>query len=77
MKTKATKKGQIVIPANLRRKYGIEEGTRFNIRDNEGQIILEPITDEYITSLRGIAKDSGTLNSLMRERKKDREREDG
>lgn len=76
MKTTATKKGQIVIPVKLRRKYGIKAGTTIHIDDKDGKIVLTPITPEYISSLRGIAKGSGALKMLEEERHKDKERED-
>lgn len=75
METTATKKGQIVIPVELRRKYGIEAGTKIHVSDEDGKIVLEPITSDYISKLRGIAKGSGTLESLLEERRKDKEKE--
>ena len=39
----------------MRRKFGIKEGTRIqiNVSDDEKEIILTPITREYVHSLRG------------------------
>lgn len=74
METYATTKGQIVIPAALRKKYGITEGTRIVISDNGREIILRPITREYLKSLRGSLQGSGALEVLMEERKKDRKK---
>ena len=49
-----TSKGQLVIPADLRRKHGIEAGTRVKfLEDQFGRIILQPITEEYIDRLMG------------------------
>jgi AbrB family looped-hinge helix DNA binding protein len=49
-----TSKGQLVIPAELRRKHGIEAGTRVNfLEDQFGRIVLQPVTDEYIDRLMG------------------------
>lgn len=76
MKTTITKKGQIVIPAKLRKKYGIDPGTTIHVKDEDGKIVLTPITKEYISSLRGITEGSGALKMLEEERRKDRERED-
>lgn len=71
-----TVKGQIVIPAELRRKYGITPNTRIAILDNGNEIILRPITEQYLKKLQGSLKGSGVLEALMEERRKDRERED-
>lgn len=78
METTATTKGQVVIPASVRRKLGIKTGTRIQVELDEanGQIILKPITREYIHSLRGKFRGAGLLDNLVRERKLDKERED-
>jgi AbrB family looped-hinge helix DNA binding protein len=75
METYATIKGQIVIPSSVRRKLGIKEGTRIQIEVDEAeqQIILKPITREYVHSLRGKYKGKGLLKALMAEKKRERE----
>jgi len=76
METHATVKGQIVIPVELRRKYGIKAGTKIHIYEENGRIILQPVTREFIASVRGSLKGSGALQVLEEERRLDRERED-
>ena len=75
METTATSKGQIVIPSSIRRRLGIKEGTRIQVELNEDdrEIILKPITREYVHSLRGKFKGKGLLKALMAEKKKERE----
>lgn len=74
METTATVKGQIVIPASVRRKFGIRAGTRIQIETDEKarRIILKPITREYIHSLRGTLRGRGLLKALMSEKKRER-----
>lgn len=49
-----TSKGQLVIPAELRRKHGIEAGTRVKfLEDHFGRIILQPVTEDYIDRVMG------------------------
>ena len=74
METTATSKGQIVIPSSIRRKFGIKEGTRIQIEVNEKakQIILKPITREYVHSLRGKFKGKGLLRALIAEKVRER-----
>jgi len=67
-------KGQLVIPAKLRRKYGIKPGTRIQVIDRGNQIVLQPITEEYIRKLRGSLKGGNALRVLEKERRKDKER---
>ncbi len=45
LESKVTRKGQVTNPAILRKKYGIREGTKMNITDSSGGILLKPIPD--------------------------------
>jgi AbrB family looped-hinge helix DNA binding protein len=74
METYATVKGQIVIPAPLRKKYGITEGTKIVVVDTGNEILLRPITPQYLKNLRGSLKGTGALQVLVEERKKDKAR---
>jgi AbrB family looped-hinge helix DNA binding protein len=71
METRASAKGQIVIPAALRRKYGIKNGTRIVVIDSGDSIILKPMTEEYLKKLQGSLKGKGGLKTLLDERRKD------
>jgi AbrB family looped-hinge helix DNA binding protein len=75
METYATVKGQIVIPAELRRKYRIKAGTKINVIDTGEAILLKPVTEETLKQLQGRLKGKGVLKSLLKERLKDAERE--
>jgi len=77
MEVYATTKGQIVIPAPLRKKFGISEGTKILVLDAGEYIALRPITNERIAKLRGSLKGKGNLQILLDERRKDKENEDG
>jgi len=74
MQSVATIKGQIVIPAELRKKYGIKAGTKINVTDVNNHIVLQPITSEYIHSLRGKFRGKGLLKALAAEKKQEKER---
>ncbi len=68
-----TSKGQLVIPARLRRRLGIRKGTRVSFVEDNGRLILQPVTAEFIRSLRGSLKDGpSVLKFLMQERKRER-----
>ena len=75
METYATVKGQIVIPAELRRKYRIKAGTKINVIDTGEAILLKPVTEESLMRLQGRLKGKDVLKSLLEERHKDAERE--
>ena len=67
--TRATEKGQTVIPAGLRKKYGIKKGTRIQILEKNGDIVLNPLTPELIRArlrkLRGIVKGGPSLTKEL------------
>jgi len=70
-------KGQIVIPAELRRKYGIKPGTRICFLERGHEIILQPVTKEYCRSLVGMFKSKSSMTkALLRERARDKKREE-
>jgi AbrB family looped-hinge helix DNA binding protein len=73
METRATTKGQIVIPAALRRKYHIQGGTRIQVYEEKGQIVLRPVTRETIQRVRGLFKGSGAMKILREERESERD----
>jgi AbrB family looped-hinge helix DNA binding protein len=75
METYSTIKGQIVIPAALRRKYGIKNGTKIIITDDGDSIILKPVTEQYLRNLQGSLKGKGVLKALLDGRREDQERE--
>jgi AbrB family looped-hinge helix DNA binding protein len=69
-----TQKGQIVIPSKLRRKFGIKKGTHVCVYERDGEIAIQPITDDYIRNMAGMAGTKGKLlKALMAEKAKERE----
>ncbi len=70
-----TTRGQIVIPARLRRKLGIKPGTKVCFIEHGSEILFQPLTKQYIRSICGILKNATSATAeLLIERKKDRER---
>jgi AbrB family looped-hinge helix DNA binding protein len=69
-----TTKGQLVIPSKLRRKYAIRKGTQVAFVEEENRLVLQPLTPEFIRSLRGsLKRDPSAQKILQAERKRDRE----
>ena len=75
-----TSKGQVVVPARLRRKLGIKAGTRLNFSEEAGRMIVQPVTKEFIDSYCGIFRskpgEKSAVQELMEDRAKERARED-
>ena len=51
-----TTKGQVVIPAWLRKQFRIEDGTKAVVQATAEGILLKPVTSVTIRKLRGILK---------------------
>ena len=72
-KVVVTVKGQVVIPAKIRAKYGIEKGTQVFVYDRGDEIAIKPVTDDYIRSMAGIAGTKGRLlKALAKEKARER-----
>ncbi len=70
----ATPKGQIVIPAELRRKYKIEPGSKVSIADGDGCIVVRPLGHVRAGESFGILKrfaGRSTLQALRDERRRE------
>ena len=68
----ATGKGQVVIPAQIRKRYHITKGTKVVILDKGGQIVLKPLLKEPVKQARGIFKKGpSALKTLMEDRKEE------
>ena len=65
-------KGQIVIPAEMRKKYHIEPGTELQIMEYGGIICLVPPVKDPIKSAQGSLPSRPSLaGQLLRERRSD------
>ncbi len=71
-----TSRGQLVVPARFRRELGIHKGTRVSVTQENGQLILQPVTRKFIRSLHGCLKgEPNLLEMLPEEGRRERERE--
>jgi AbrB family looped-hinge helix DNA binding protein len=69
---KTLSKGQIVIPAEIRKRYHIEPGTEMQIMDYGGIIYLIPPVKDPIHAACGLLPSKPSLSErLLRERKEE------
>jgi AbrB family looped-hinge helix DNA binding protein len=61
-------KGQVVIPVDIRRRFQIEEGTCVAFLEDEGRLVIQPVTDEFIDGMKGILAGRGLPARVERER---------
>jgi len=69
-----TVKGQIVVPAKIRKKFGIKKGTKIAFIEQNNKLIIQPLDKSYFESLAGMLGTEGDmLKSLMEDKKQERE----
>jgi AbrB family looped-hinge helix DNA binding protein len=69
-----TTKGQLVIPARIRRKFGIKPGTKICFVERGEEILFQPVTKIYIRSVCGMLRSATPATvELLNQRKKDRD----
>jgi AbrB family looped-hinge helix DNA binding protein len=77
MRLTISSKGWVVIPADLRKKYGLKPGDTVNVVDYGGVLALVPALADPVREAMGMLKGSESLTeALLEERRKDREREE-
>ena len=69
-------KGQIVIPSNLRKRYGLKEGTTVVFQEDRGRLVLEPSNHLGVYALQGSLADFPLEQDLAEERQAEQKRED-
>ena len=74
MRTRVTNRGQVSIPAAIRRKLRITANTALEWIVEGSAVRVIPIPDDPITALRGSGK-RGAVRRLLEERQRDRRRD--
>ncbi|KYH31411.1 AbrB/MazE/SpoVT family DNA-binding domain-containing protein [Neomoorella mulderi] len=78
-KITVSQKGQIVIPLEIRKNYGLKKGDQLAVEDNNGIITLRPLPKHPFLELRGKYKSSSPTDklttALIKERTAERSRE--
>ena len=74
----ATAKGQVLVPAGLRKRIGLKPGAKVLVTlGDQGTVTLRPIPADPIEAACGFLKGGTSLTkALLEERRKDRQREE-
>ena len=75
MRSTVTRRGQTVIPAKLRGRYGLAEGSQVEWVDTGVGLKVIPLPADPIAALRGSGRGERLTERLRAERARDRERE--
>jgi len=72
-----TSKGQIVVPARLRRRYGLKPGTKVYFIERDKEIVFQPVTKENLKNVHGmLTSETSATKELLKERAKERDHEE-
>lgn len=78
LKITLSEKGQIVIPVELRKRYGLKKGDKLVLEDRNGSIILRPLPKHPFVELRGkfksLPSEEKLTTTLLKERALERNR---
>lgn len=70
-------KGWVVIPKDLRKKYGLETGKRIRVVEYAHALVLVPLSNDPVAALYGMLKDEPSLTAdLLAEHARERMKED-
>jgi AbrB family looped-hinge helix DNA binding protein len=79
-RTVISSKGQVVIPAELREQFGLSKGTPATWIEEQGRLVLIPVTKQRLREIRGFLKpkpgEPSMFDELFAERERERKRED-
>jgi AbrB family looped-hinge helix DNA binding protein len=77
MAIKLSQKGWLVIPAELRKKYGLKPGAQVSVVDYGGVLAIVPVFKDPISQGAGMLKDKDSLTqAIVEEHRQERLRED-
>ena len=76
MSSVVSKKGWVVIPRDIRERYGIRPGDRVEVVAVGGTIAVVPIPDDPIAAGLGLLKDGPSLKEMLKEKRRELEEEE-
>lgn len=77
LKSTVTSKGQIVIPKEIRVRYGIKKATIIHwVQKGEG-VLMIPDSEDAVLAAKGMIPKSGLIEKLLQSRRADRLKENG
>jgi len=78
-RTVVSSKGQVVIPAELREQLGLKKGTPATWSEEQGRLVLTPITERRLDEIMGFLKPApggpSVFEASFEERERERRRE--
>jgi len=75
MEATVTVKGQVVIPAEIRRRLGVKQGTRLRVEEHDGAIVMRPIARDYFERMSGLLQGASAVGALEADRREELRKE--
>jgi AbrB family looped-hinge helix DNA binding protein len=69
--TTVSPKGAVVIPVELRKKFGISPGNKVTVIEVDGRLQLFPLPQDPVKSLRGCLKSEKTVKEILDQGRKE------
>jgi len=73
--TRISSKGQVAIPAELREQFGLQKGTPATWIEDQGTLLLQPITERTLDDFMGFLKTPRGKTSMFEDSFEERRRE--
>ena len=67
-------KGQIVIPKELREKYGLDQGTKVAVLEYPNEIVVVPLPGDTVKESRGLFSSKKPIRKMLAEARKEEKR---
>ena len=66
-----SEQGRVVIPKEIRQRYGLKKGDKVHIIDYGGRITIIPVSDNPIKASHGLLKDGSSLTEALLESRRE------
>lgn len=74
VKANVSSKGQIVIPKELREKYGLDQGSKVGILEYPNEIVIVPLPRDAVKAARGMFASKKTVREMLEEVRREERR---
>lgn len=65
VKVKVSSKGQIVIPKELREKYGMQQGTTVGVLEYPNEIVIVPLPKDAVKAAKGMFESEKSIREML------------
>lgn len=67
-------KGQIVIPKEIREKYGLDQGAKVGVLEYPNEIVIVPLPEDTVKEARGLFSSKKPVRRMLAEAREEEKR---